>query len=460
MKLNTIYKSILRFCGLDADEQGYISTVFNDKDKPKPAFIDGLRMVLPTDHHLRNFDAKEKIIFHPLTENILRGESEVVMKLKNVINVRLNFTIGIVAQSLLNLVASPEQHSHLSPEQADLLVSIKDCDEKAVTTFISHMVAGMRAHPERLFTNIYLKRGGTYRDKRYSRVGIVTFPFYDLLKQDKVDKLRIKDKDTLKQLFQFIFPNIDDEEEYNFASDSHVAPYLEALLRTAANIASRLNDIILTYKDYIEEAEMLTFDADWLEHFQDLNALIPEIRKVPVQQGNDGTVSVTAQEEAPVQQAAFTQQQMVQGYPQQQMQQVAPKPEVKQTKRGLDFKSMAQANPAMAMTMNPLMPHLMQQQMQQQQMQMQRPPSWAQPPMQQMQQPGMMPFPQAQGFPQGVMMTPQGPMVQTPQGMMPFNQPMMQQQPMYNQQPMMMQQPGMQPTPSWAQPPMQQGYYR
>lgn len=459
-KLTEIYTSILKFSGLDVDDKGYISTVLDDKRDP--AFINGLRMVLPVDHHLRSFDPKEKIIFHPLTENILRGESEVIVKLKSVINIRLNFTVGIVAQSLLNLVASPELHHRLSPEQAELLTSITESDDKTVSNFISQMLSGMKHAPDRIFTNIYLKRGGTFNGKRYSRVGVVTFPFYQQVIENKVDKIRVKDKETFKQLFEFIFPDLNEQEQYNFGSDSHIAPYLEALMQSAANVASRLNDLLLLYKDFVEDAEKIMFDSEWVDYFKDMNALLVEIRKVPVQFGNDGVATIS--EEVNKQEVSVPteyQPKPVQQYPVQQVYQTPAAPELRKTKRGLDFQSVIETNASVAMTPNPLAPQMAMQQWGQQQMAQPPMPSWAQP-----QQPQQQQMPQMGQ----VVNTPQGPAMMTPNGLMPALQmgngqwvpasvaPNGQLVPMQmgNQQmmqPQQMQYPpqgGMAPTPTWA----------
>lgn len=453
MKLLKIYTSILKYAGLEPDDKGYVSTVMDDRKQP--ALINGARIVLPTNDQLRNFNPSEKIIFHPMTENILRGESDVIQNLKNTLNVKLNFTIGIVAQSLLDLVASPELHSRLSPEQAELLTSVKEADDKSVTNFTSVMMHGVKTKSNKLFTNIYLKRGGTHNGKRFSRVGIVSFPFYEELKLGKVDKIRVKDKETYKELFEFMLPGIDNQEDYNYGSNSQVAPYLDALMKTSANIASRLNDIIIIYRDFIDNPDVLMFDSDWIEYFDNLEELLPEIRRIPVQHGNDGGLNVC--EEQPVVEKVVQQQvyqpPMQPGYTQQPYVQQE-KPEIKETKRGLDWKSVVQSNPILAARPNPLTPILMQEQMRQQMMdQANRQPSWAQPQQQYPQQ--------QQGYPQ------QQPMMQQQQGH-PQQQPMMQQQypqqqgypqqqPMMQQypqqgQPGYQQQPMMQQQPSWVQP--------
>lgn len=430
-KINNIYRSILMFSGMKADDQGYVSNNLNGK--LEPAIVNSLRLVLPTDHNLRNFNPSEKMVFHPLTENILRGESDVIGKLKKSINIKLNFTIGVIAQSLLNLIASPEQHGNLNSEQSEILTIVSNADEKSVTDFISQMVSGIRNDPERLFVNIYLKRGGTVNGKRYSRAGIVTFPFYEKLKNDEVTKIRVKDKEPFKQLFQFMFPNLDNVEEYNFGSESNVAPYLEALMMTSAQIASRLNDLCITYNKYIDQAESLMFDSDWLEDFKDLPALAPEIRKIPVQHGNEGSIGT----DDPVRSNNIPTVQnnpvmVPQQYPQQQPMMQPQAPGLRTTKRGLDFKSVMQNNQALQMSGNMLAPALQQQQMQQFMLQQQQQ-------MMQQQAQNASTFPGTVSYPQPGMMPPQMmpqqyPQVQPGYAMMPNGQVVPMQQQMMPQQ--------------------------
>lgn len=423
-KLNEIYRSILSFAGMQADSQGFITTGIDSRRSP--AIINGAQLVLPMSAHLRNSDPKARLIFHPLTENILRGESEVIAKLKSVINVRLNYTIGTVAVNLINLVASPEFHSRLSPEQQELLTSVSEADEKTQTNFVSVMVKGIKSSPERVFSNVYLKRGGTYKGKRYSRVGIVSFPFYDQLAKNDLDGVRVKDIKTFKQIFEFMFPDIAEPEEYNFGSESHVAPYLEALMRSAANVASRLNDLLTLYSEFIDEADKISFDSEWMEYFQDLNALLPEIRKVPVQLGNDGSVG-SAQEEqvVPVVQAT-AQQAMQPGYTvtptptgfvtAPTMQPAPPPPPARKANGTVSFDTVLQSNPSVAYTPNGL-----HNQLSRGQMPYGAPPAppstpfWAQPAQPQPMMGGGMPM--QPGFQQSNMMQMPPPVVQLPQGL-------------------------------------------
>lgn len=424
MELNDLYKSILRYAGMDTDAEGYISAIIGDQREP--AILSGARMVIPTEYHLRHANPKEKIIFHPLSENVLRGESEVIMKLREVLNIRLNFTFGIIASSLLNLIASPEEHKKLNPDQTELLIAVKDVDNTTVSNFISLMVEGIKTDPNKMFMNIYLKRGGSIGTKRYSRVGIYSFNLYEELQKDSNEiygvKLRVKDKEALKQLYQYILPALtEDMTAYNRGSESSLAPYLDALMKSSCAVASRFNDIFYQFGDFIDQSDKLIFDSDWVETFENLDVMHSEIRRIPVQAGNEGTLQQAAQPAVetrptlPLPAAPSPTQmhppQFTPGFaPPNTMPSAPQAPTVKQTSRGLDWRSLTAVNPALTMSGNAMAPILQQHQQVAFQQQQNRPAAWDTPPQHQFpmraqgfQQPfaqPMMPFQGNQGYQQ------------------------------------------------------------
>lgn len=433
MKLLGLYENILKYFGLQADRHGYINYSIDGKNDP--VLIDEKRLVMPLPDHLRNFNPKEKIIFHPFAENVMRGESIIIKKLRTCINIKLNYTIGIVMKSLLNVVASPAQHSQLNNEQLQLLTCIKDADEKSVINFISIMNNGIKGKADRLFANIYMMRGGTFNGKRFSKVGVVSFPFYEeLIKNEKNDKLRVKDREAYIALFRYMFPDIDVKEAYNYGSNER-APFFDSLLKSSANVASRLNDILITYNEFIEDADSFIFESEWLNHIENMASFENEIRRIPAQDGNEGSIfdEVEIPEpEQPVQQQSArnnnNNQQMYNQNNQWNNQQNMQKPEIVKTNKGIDFKSLVNANPVIAFTPNALPPNVMMQQMMrngqmpmgynnQMQMQMGNPvPSWAQPNMNMNMQNQM----QFAGNMNNFIQTPNGPIsvsiMQTPNG--------------------------------------------
>lgn len=289
--INTLYTDILAFAGMAVDENGCVYTPLNGEKQF--AVVKGLPIVLPTEQHLRTANIKEKLIFHPLSENILnQGEPEMVLKLRKCINIRLNYVFGILAQSLLTLAASPKIHQQLSPDQTELLVVLKDVDDttrKHWAELLTRVFAQKKS-----FVEIYVRYGGTYKGNRYFRIGVTSFPIYDDLKPEKGPllgvSLRNKDRAMLRELYRFILPGIDQPEQYSFGSNSNTAPYLEALMRAAMNVASRFNTIVDQYRDYIfreddgVSLDQLTFTAQWVEAFDNLDALLPLIHRIPSQE--------------------------------------------------------------------------------------------------------------------------------------------------------------------------------
>lgn len=289
MKLNDLYTSILACGGMVVDKEGFVSVSL--ENNTSPALVSSKRLVLPTQSQLIS-DQTNKIVFHPLAENILKGESDVIEKLRSVFNIRLNYTFAAVAHNLLTIAGSISDHKKLTPDQSELLSIVKDVDEKTVVAFTSMMVNSIKDSPERSFVNIFLKRGAIIGGKKWSRGGIVTFPLLEQLEkeQDKYYgvKLRAKDKAAFIQLYEYLLPNSSIAEFYNRGTDSDVAPFLDGLMKTVMGIASKLNDVLVLFSNQIDSSEDLMFNSDWVETFDNLAVMLPQIRQIPMQIGNEG----------------------------------------------------------------------------------------------------------------------------------------------------------------------------
>lgn len=295
-QLIPLYRAILECWGLTSDEAGYISVKSMDDDDT-PALIEGKRLVLPTQQQLSNGDMGARMFFHPLMENVLRGESVVMSKLRTAVNIRLNFIFASIGGALLQICASTAEHSKLSPQQQEVLSAIKDVDQKTCEQFTSLMVAAVTEAPDRTFTNIFLKRRmQTASGKVYDRGGVVTFPVYEELIKDqekyKGVRLRAKDRTAFLALYSYIFPQLNQKEAYDRGSESRIAPFMDALMKTGLALASPLNDVLDLFGDLIDGSEFMRFNADWVEAFENVDALAGIIRTVPMQSGNDGAVKL------------------------------------------------------------------------------------------------------------------------------------------------------------------------
>ena len=417
MEILDLYRSILKFAGLEADAQGYVRFIGDDsKDQ---FLVNGKALVLPTDEQLRTMNTAQKMAFHPLAESTIRGESPVIQKLKDTINTNLALRFGYLGQELIRIVSSTAIQQRLTPEQAEVIIRIKDADETTIVNWNNTLRQMVLKRPTRGFLNVFLRRGGDYQGQKYSRVGITTFPYYKelLTGEQDVSKIRKKDIPTFIQIHQAIFPEIDIDEAYNYGFRGQVAPFLCTLLITSAKLAFRMNEMVDLFKDYFEDKEMIKSDVSWLSDIENADALAPLIRRIPLQEGNDGVLVLTEQPQAapvavaapaipvapvPVPQAPVAPQ--VPPAPTWQQPQppqwqappvaaAAPPPDM-YTSRGLNFKAVMATNPAVAYGPNTLANQLDAKARNDQML------AWQQAQMQAMQQ-GQMPpgYPQ-QGYPQ------------------------------------------------------------
>lgn len=404
MDILSLYTSVLEAAGLVVDKDGFVSanSSLMKGEGTTPVHVNGKRLVLPTQFHLGDPNKENKILFHPLSENILRGESEVITKLRSVLTIKLNYTIASTIAGLLDIAASVAEHKRLTPDQSVMLSVAKDADETMMAAFTQLCMKCVAGDNDSSFVKFYLKRAGVVKGKKYSRAGIISFPFYEELKKEKDSyfgvKLRKKDRATFLAMMEYVLPNIDTEEAYNRGSDSEIAPFFDALMKTFVGVASNLNDVLELFKNKIDGAELLITSSDWVEVFDNLSCMLPEIRKIPMQAGNEGEAkkAESVQATAPAGQLAYIPPQAAAPQPlyqpapvqpqQWQQQQHIPQPPTleKNSSGAVDFHSMLRANPALAYMpanippsmMTPgMMPGGMNPQFMQHQMQMQNNPN-------------------------------------------------------------------------------------
>lgn len=303
MKLNDVYKSILEAAAFSVDSAGYVS-INNELfagTPNEPATLGGKRLVLPTDDHLRNPAPESKVIFHPLREQAMKGESDVVAKLRSALVVRLNFAIGALMSELLGIAADVTKHKQLSPDQSEMLIAGKDVVEDTQIAFSDLMMRVYDGENNRGFVSIYLKKSGVVRDTSYFRVGVVSFPFYEELAKEDQEKyfgitLTKKTRQSLLKMFEYLIPCIGTPGFYNQGSNSAVAPIMDSLMRSFGRVAAQINDKIELFKNVFAEpgGEKLIIQSAWEEAFVDLDALRPLIHLVPLQSGNEGQAPTQA----------------------------------------------------------------------------------------------------------------------------------------------------------------------
>jgi hypothetical protein len=294
MKLLDLYKSMMRTAGLIVTEDNLISAQLTP-ESVVPVTLKGKRLALPSQAILARLDKSDIVVFHPLMEQVTRGESEILEKYRKLMMMRLNEVVATQMLKLLTLSASVAEHQHLTPDQSEFLTKVKNVDDKTISTFekvISAMPADQTA---KRIVSLFLKKTGSVAGKRYKRVGVVSFPLFEELKKADHDiygvKCRVKDKEALVSLLEYIFPNIQEVGSFNRGSDSDIAANLDALMQATLAIVEALNSVTETFEDVFnrnEDANSLYIDVEWQSAFANLGSMMNEIRMVPMQTGNEG----------------------------------------------------------------------------------------------------------------------------------------------------------------------------
>lgn len=311
MELIEVYNRILEAANLDV-EDGVVSVNIGDGGSVihQPVTIGGKTLHMPTDDFLKNPDWENFVAFHPLSENPMRGESEVLKLVRAYMVADLNAALMALMEGLIRIAANTDGHKRLSATASECLDAVPKADTKSVkdlhkvleqmddisVTAIGEILDRLDNTNRRKLVNFYLKRAGTYKGKEYGRVCVVDFPFLaeEALDDDKRSifgvKLRVKDYEGFRKLFSFIVDTEEaNSERYNSGTNGMTAPYLTVLLQSWFKLAKRLNRLIKLYSKHVPELEAFERDVSWepvLEDFADL------ARQVPPLEGNRGSVPV------------------------------------------------------------------------------------------------------------------------------------------------------------------------
>lgn len=294
MELNEIYKVILANAGMYADDEGFVSMV----DQKEPVLIAGKRLVLPTRNQTSEPNLGNRVVFHPLHESLIRGESEVMVRTRELINARLNISFSYIALCLLTLATSPAQHVSLAPDQTVFMDNLKEIDEDIVDTFQKILEVMSVSQDGKCFLRFFIKRGGELKGRTVQRLAVVSFPFYEeLIKRPATGQpnmiygVRVKKahRECLIKLVEYMVPNIAVAGHYNRGSDSTVAPTLDAIMNATRALGGLVNEMTELFgESVIPDLSSMQYPMDWVPTFENLSAYQAKINMVPAQPGNEG----------------------------------------------------------------------------------------------------------------------------------------------------------------------------
>ena len=285
MELVKLYTAIVESAGWDVSKDGNI-TAFQG-----PVEIADKQLIMPTKAVLRNPDWENFLAFHPMSENVMRGESAVLFELRKQMQFKLNFVAATIIQELGELAADPTRQKPLTIKQKEYLTLVPDFDAKTVKSLDS-LLDRINPNEAEKIIGLFVKRSGELKGTKVKRLATVHSPLG--LERENKDrtifgaKFRKCDYLPFFAMFDFLLPDIN-EHGYSFGSNSMVAPSFHALLHAYIAIAHRLNVILRKFqKVWGDDFDDLLIDIDWADDVKDLDqykGLIPVLR------GNEGSVN-------------------------------------------------------------------------------------------------------------------------------------------------------------------------
>lgn len=289
MSVLNFYNKVITSLGYIVEENGLVSKEFGTKKTPV-SFRCGdnqLRLTLPTRQFLDNPDWNSLCPFHPLSENMVKGESLVIKEFKDMVELRVTDCVTTLMMELMEIAVDKANHKKLSVAQKKFLSLVPEANEKTLTN-LSKVLCSLSNKGDRKICSFYIKRGGSIDGTPFKRVGVVSFPIVEELNKDEKSifevKLSAAEKKAIKSLFYWIIPDADVVGQYNFGSGDEIAPNFHALCGSYLKVMAQINAKIQLFKDK-EEIGSLYRDIDWDVELNDLSKLYNEI---PPLAYNDG----------------------------------------------------------------------------------------------------------------------------------------------------------------------------
>lgn len=295
------YTSMLESLGFEVADNGKLSINLIDGDSQdgtvftQPVEVNKTYQIyLPTKKLVSGGaeDSDDKLLFHPLSENILRGESTIQAVMRKVMRVGLTMDIINILKTLTRISANPELQEKFSTKaQVKVLSQIGPMSSKA----IDHMdqLCGIKAL-EALGPILSVHAHKNHKDYESKRVTIFTslvFEQIDDVKQT-IAGVKIATKKDFKAITNLLKVVL---SKFNFVSESNgVVPFMESLYCGFAEAQTHVRELTKLFKSEVNGAEHILGRSsyrDWIDLLTNEKAIAQMKLVQPDLRGNIGNTS-------------------------------------------------------------------------------------------------------------------------------------------------------------------------
>lgn len=300
MKLHELYKNILTAAGLEVGTDWLVS--YRQSDYLKPIEAMGKRLAVPAPQLLRKGPETwaDLIAFHPLSESVIYGESEVLGQFRKIITFRASSVFLELYSEILDIAVNPKRQKKLPPACLEVLSTLSSIDERTVTSALSVL----RKVGSNDAVSFYVRKGGgSHQGQKWNRLCRVASTFREELSSEgnevygvKLRQRPVREKEQLLALFDYILPMGEGLTGFNYGSNSQVAPNFHALIHSFISVATALNKITTLFAIEIPDHESLLIDLSWAPKVNNLDIYEGVIEPMEGNIGRGGKVNETANE--------------------------------------------------------------------------------------------------------------------------------------------------------------------
>ena len=286
-----LYNPLATSVDLPPDEDGTLRFHLDEKNS-RVVKVDDLPLVMPIPERLRGTGLNGVVAFHPLSENIIRGESPVLRKLRTAVINKITNSLSLLMLSMVEIAADLDYQQKLKASESDFLRALPNADAKLANA-LGKVIDNIEAEGNNRLVRIFFKRGGMWKGEKYARVAVVSFPLVEAAHEDSKElfgvKLRVADKTQIQALLEYLLPNsLTPSDTYDYGSSSKSAPYFDSLIGAYVNLANAINKHAKKLKKHLEVYDSIYIDTSWYDEMANIDKLALEIPPLPFNEGDVG----------------------------------------------------------------------------------------------------------------------------------------------------------------------------
>jgi len=270
------YKSVVESLGLEVTEDNFVMVKFIDsdgKEGKRMLTIEGKSVVLPTKENIKTAisvddDGKPivtKILFNPLNEDVIKGDSASIKLIKNIIATKISYSFAGTAELLMLAVNDKAIQKNTDMTINKFMAEVnkaskpgtkKIVNDNTLKNWSKMLTRSIKETRYPKLTKLHLRKGGKYKGVKYYKTSVLEFPIYEILLENSKDnieelldiKTRATDIDVYKILYEFIFDKMDETHTYVTASNDKESPSFVALFKMYISVANKINKILKQLK--------------------------------------------------------------------------------------------------------------------------------------------------------------------------------------------------------------------